>query len=46
MLTSREIQNIIDQINSMFSGIREELEKLKKDVEELKEKKTNANKKG
>jgi hypothetical protein len=45
MLTSREIQNIIDQINSMFGGIREELEKLKKEVEELKEKKTNANKK-
>ena len=45
MLTPREMQNIVDQINFMFNGIREDLEKLKKEVEELKEKKTNANKK-
>jgi hypothetical protein len=45
MLTPREMQNIVDQINSMFNGIREDLEKLKKEVEELKEKKLSANKK-
>ncbi len=45
MLTPREMQNIVDQINSMFNGIREDLEKLKKEVEELKEKKLGANKK-
>ncbi len=45
MLTNRELQNILDQINSLFSGVRDDLEKLKKEVEELKEKKLGANKK-
>jgi hypothetical protein len=45
MLTNRELQNILDQINSLFSGVRDDLEKLKKEVEELKEKKLSANKK-
>lgn len=45
MITSRELQNIIDQVNVLFSDIREDLAKVKEELQELKDKKVNANKK-
>lgn len=45
MITSKELQNIIDQVNVLFNGFREELDKIKNELKELKDKKCNANKK-
>lgn len=47
MLTQRELQNLVDQINSKFDQLRTDLKNLREELESLKSRKpTNANQKG
>ena len=47
MLTQRELQNLVDQINSKFDQLRSDLKDLREELESLKARKpTNANQKG
>jgi len=47
MLTQRELQNLVDQINSKFDQLHTDLKNLREELESLKSRKpTNANQKG